>query len=267
MKPAIKSANNSITHRNWYFWGEFGTLLAINLLFYSQLKMKKILLYLSFCVITGSVFAQNKNVQTARTFLDHLAKEEFADAHSYFDPSVNTQLTEEQLGVIWKKLNAQVGKYQRVMGIRTEAKKEFELVFLSCSFENALLDMQLNFNPQGNIIGIYFIPPSSKEETETVETEHFKEDKFTIESGDYKLPAVMTYPKHGDKFPVVILVHGSGPNDKDGTIGPNKPLRDLAHGLAQKGIASFRYDKRNKSLRSTYDAICQTAYCKRRSYR
>jgi hypothetical protein len=37
---------------------------------------------------------------------------------------------------------------------------------------------------------------------------------------------------------------GSGPNDKDETIGPNKALKDLAVGLASNGIATYRYDKR-----------------------
>ncbi len=46
------------------------------------------------------------------------------------------------------------------------------------------------------------------------------------------------------KSPLVILVHGSGGNDRDETLGPNKPFRDLAQGLAQQGIVSIRYDKR-----------------------
>lgn len=43
-----------------------------------------------------------------------------------------------------------------------------------------------------------------------------------------------------------MLVHGSGPNDRDETLGPNKPFRDLTRGLAFKGIAVLRYDKRTK---------------------
>jgi len=39
------------------------------------------------------------------------------------------------------------------------------------------------------------------------------------------------------------LVHGSGPNDKDESIGPNKIFRDLAWGLASQGICVLRYDK------------------------
>jgi dienelactone hydrolase len=41
-------------------------------------------------------------------------------------------------------------------------------------------------------------------------------------------------------------VHGSGAHDADETIGPNKPFRDLAEGLAARGIATLRYVKRNR---------------------
>ena len=58
------------------------------------------------------------------------------------------------------------------------------------------------------------------------------------------MAAVITMPKGATNFPVVVLVHGSGPYDMDGTIGPNKPLKDIATGLACKGIASVRYVKR-----------------------
>jgi len=43
-----------------------------------------------------------------------------------------------------------------------------------------------------------------------------------------------------------VLVHGSGPNDRDETIFANKPFRDLAWGLASKGVAVLRYEKRTK---------------------
>ncbi|WP_233841388.1 alpha/beta fold hydrolase [Dyella sp. 2HG41-7] len=60
------------------------------------------------------------------------------------------------------------------------------------------------------------------------------------------LPATLTLPKGAGPFPVVLLVAGSGPNDRDETIGPNKPFLDVAQGLAAEGIASLRYDKRTR---------------------
>ena len=44
----------------------------------------------------------------------------------------------------------------------------------------------------------------------------------------------------------MVLVSGSGPGDQDETVGPNKPFLDIALGLAARGIASVRYDKRTR---------------------
>ena len=67
---------------------------------------------------------------------------------------------------------------------------------------------------------------------------------MTIRSGAWELPGMLDMPNNAEQVPAVILVHGSGPNDRDETIGANKPFRDLAWGLATRGIAVLRYDKR-----------------------
>ena len=61
---------------------------------------------------------------------------------------------------------------------------------------------------------------------------------------DYPLPGLLTLPDGAGPFPAVLLVHGSGPQDRDEAVGPNRPFRDLAVGLADLGVASLRYDKR-----------------------
>jgi len=50
----------------------------------------------------------------------------------------------------------------------------------------------------------------------------------------------------------VVMIHGSGPNDMDESIGPNKFFKDLAYGLGSNGISCIRYNKR------TYDYPRQT---------
>lgn len=70
-----------------------------------------------------------------------------------------------------------------------------------------------------------------------------REVKFP--SGDLQFPATLCLPKElKGKAPLVVLVHGSGPHDRDETIGPNKPFAEIAHALADSGIATLRYDKR-----------------------
>ena len=60
-----------------------------------------------------------------------------------------------------------------------------------------------------------------------------------------ELPGILTIPKGEGPFPVVILLQGSGASDKDESVGNLKPFRDLAEGLAERGVAVYRFDKRS----------------------
>jgi dienelactone hydrolase len=60
------------------------------------------------------------------------------------------------------------------------------------------------------------------------------------------MPGTLTTPAGAAPFTAVELVHGSGPNDRDETVGGNKPFKDLAWGPASKGVAVLRYEKRTK---------------------
>jgi dienelactone hydrolase len=70
--------------------------------------------------------------------------------------------------------------------------------------------------------------------------------------GPVPLPGTLTVPSGPGPFPALIIVHGSGGGDRDLTMGAApplseiKPYRDLAWGLAQRGILVLRYDKRTR---------------------
>lgn len=72
----------------------------------------------------------------------------------------------------------------------------------------------------------------------------FNEMADTVVTGDIHLPATILMPTDADDAPIVVMVHGSGALDRDETIYDNKPFRDIAEGLARKGIGTLRYDKR-----------------------
>ena len=76
--------------------------------------------------------------------------------------------------------------------------------------------------------------------------------------GSPPLTGTLTLPAGRGPFPAVVLVGGSGPNDQDETIGPDKPFLDLAQGLAAGGIASLRYDKRTKDYPGDLDLVTFT---------
>lgn len=61
----------------------------------------------------------------------------------------------------------------------------------------------------------------------------------------FPLKGILTLPDGDGPFPGVVLVHGSGSSNMDEKVGKLTPFRDLAEGLAQRGVASIRYDKRS----------------------
>jgi len=70
--------------------------------------------------------------------------------------------------------------------------------------------------------------------------------QIPIGVGSPPLRGTLTLPVGRGPFPAVVLVSGSGPNDQNETVGPNHPFLDIALGLAARGIASVRYDKRTR---------------------
>ena len=72
------------------------------------------------------------------------------------------------------------------------------------------------------------------------------EEKIIVgENSDFPLNGCLTLPKNRNgKVPAVVFVHGSGASNMDEKVMKLTPFKDMAQGLAKKGIASLRYDKR-----------------------
>jgi len=75
------------------------------------------------------------------------------------------------------------------------------------------------------------------------------EEETTFPSSELTLVGTITLPAGDGPFPAVLFIHGSGPLDRDGNAPGFRmdAYRQLAHGLAEAGIASLRFDKRGVS--------------------
>ncbi len=206
-------------------------------------------LILLFSFISLSACSQTSNKELAIAFLKSMREGKNSAACKQFDSAVSSKINEASLGKIWESIESTSGKYIKTDSIFTLTSKGSEIIVQTCRFQNSNLNLRLTFNSEHKISGIFFTPGESKSSYKNPPyalENNIIEQKMELVNGKYRLPAILTLPKNVVKPPLIILVHGSGPNDMDETIGPNKIFKDLALGLATKGIATFRYDKRTK---------------------
>lgn len=73
-----------------------------------------------------------------------------------------------------------------------------------------------------------------------------KENSIVLKTKNGDIHGSILMPDHQGEFPVVLIIAGSGPTDRNGNnpMMKNNSLKMLAEGLAERGIASVRYDKR-----------------------
>jgi dienelactone hydrolase len=193
---------------------------------------------------------QDKNIASAAgQFVDQMAKGEFSAAVRDFDATMKSLVSPDRLKQIWEPLVAQVGPLKSQLSARTERVGAYDCVFVTCQFEKTKLDVKVVFNRSKQISGLFFVPTKAAAKYRPpsyANPSTFVEREVQIGNGEWALPGTLTMPLGDGPFPAVVLVHGSGPNDRDETIGPNKPFCDLACGLASRGVAVLRYEKRTK---------------------
>ena len=81
----------------------------------------------------------------------------------------------------------------------------------------------------------------------------------TVGSGEWALTGILTLPAGNGPFPGAVLMHGSGPGTRDLDVGPNKVFREEAWGLAARGVAVLRYDKRATAHANRFRALGRAA--------
>jgi uncharacterized protein len=186
----------------------------------------------------------------AQDFIRQLDQGDFAAASRTFDGDLAQAFPEAKLKETWVQLIGQVGPFQKLLTCQTVEKQGSRIVTVSCQFEKTPIDFRMVYGQNGQMSGLTFqLAPSTLPYNPPAyaHIDAFHEVEVTVGSGEWALPATLSMPEGSGPFPALVLVHGSGPQDRDEAIGPNKPFRDLAWGLASQGIAVLSYEKRTKA--------------------
>ncbi len=207
--------------------------------------------------LSRPAIASKENVcaDNAQASLSALVHGNDTAAAKHFTPGLLKRHDAANLRQTWNAVLSKAGAYEGHGAPHVTVIDGRRFLFTEVNFAKARLDAINTCDAIGRLSFFEWGPAS------TASTRITAAKRVTLSNGTTELPVVIPSPLgdlpatldmpagHGP-FPAVVLVAGSGPQDEDETIGPNKPFRDIARGLAAAGVASLRYDKRTFAYRT-----------------
>ena len=184
-------------------------------------------------------------VGIATQLLDHLDAGDYAAAEAMFTPQMAQAVPADKLQAVWESLPKQAGRAQGRGEATVSGQGGVHVVVVPLQYANAALVAKVAVQADGTVAG-FLIQPAPPPAAAPAADAGFSERGFEFAG----LPGTLAMPDGASAaapVPAVVLVHGSGPHDRDETIGPNRPFLDIAHGLAADGIAVLRYEKRTRA--------------------
>jgi uncharacterized protein len=185
----------------------------------------------------------------ALAVLDLVRAGEFSEIRDLFTEALRPLVTGAALQAAWAAALAEHGPLA-VAGVPVSepAAGGMVAVKIPLTFERGALALAVFLASDGQLAGLQLLPPDDSAPTpwqppDYADPSRFDEHAVTLGTGPLAVPGTLSLPHGPGPHPALILLGGSGPNDRDGTIMRSKPLADIAWGLASGGIVVLRFDK------------------------
>jgi dienelactone hydrolase len=189
-------------------------------------------------------------------------------AELHFSTQLRAALPPDALAGVWRSLVEKNGPLTSAHTVDRDQLHGYARRMVELRFRDQTMTALLAFDSAASVAGIFFRTtggdgqPSAEAASRERETERQPTRSIPVKIGDepHALSGEIMLPAStgSGKLAGAVLVAGSGPNDRDETIGAAKPFRDLAIGLARRGVATIRFDKRTFSFPGTFDPIYGT---------
>jgi pimeloyl-ACP methyl ester carboxylesterase len=181
---------------------------------------------------------------TARKALDLLLGGKYAELGPLFTPAMQKDYAPAALAKLGEQIQSW-GALGKVDDPQVQKSGANTVAVFPVHFEKNNINARFIVNQAGQVSGMFLLPGETPWQPPAYsKAGSFTERQVTVGADEWKLPGTLTVPNAAGPFPAVVLVHGAGPNNRDETVGGTKIFRDLAEGLASRGIVVLRYEKR-----------------------
>ena len=188
--------------------------------------------------------------QITLTALELAQAGRFAEIRDLFVAALRDLVVPETLETAWR---AELGTQGPITAIGAALSEPTGVgpvvVKVPVTCERGGFTLIAQVNEDGQLGGLQLAPAGAAEPTAPWEPPgyadpgRFDEYEITVGPAPLAVPGTLSIPHGAGPWPGVVLLAGSGALDRDETIGANKPLKDIAWGLASRGAAVLRFDK------------------------
>jgi dienelactone hydrolase len=200
----------------------------------------RVLCLLSAGVLLAQPAADPKD--TARKAVDLLLAHKYSDLGPLISQNSKAANTEAELA---KKVSDAWGPVQSIGVPAVRTLGTASMVTIPVKFANQDVSYEVSVNAEGQI-GLILPRVDPWKHPAYSKPDSFKEREVTIGT-QWKLAGTITVPNGAGPFPGVVLVHDTGQANRDEENGSVKAFKDLAEGLASKGVVVLRYEKRTRA--------------------
>jgi len=206
--------------------------------------MKKIAFFILALFFAANVYAQAEPANYAETiskFKELYNANQPDSIFSMFSAQMQTALPLDKWTATTTQLRSQLGNLQQTSLLTYSAP----LAVYKATFQNGAFALNLVLNDQSQIMGLLLkpLPPVSIPADDAV-----IESPVIFKTLSGTISGTLSMPKNASgKIPVVLIIAGSGPTDRDGNSNQGlntNTYKMLAYALGDNGIAALRYDKR-----------------------
>lgn len=188
--------------------------------------------------------APEQEAQTLQT-LEQFRGGDFDTLYTNVTETVAAQAPKDQLKISWDSLLSMLGAYEGVVSQESYSQQGMTQVVITEKYSLQNLQATFVYDADGKVAGLSFTFPEERTPYVPESADTYEEVSIQVGAESQKMDGVLTLPKNVEHPPVVVMVQGSGQSDLNESVGNgNRPFADIAHGLAQQGIATIRYNKR-----------------------
>lgn len=232
--------------------------------------MKRFLAVLMLCAMLAPSCAlakakqMNKDVpvwteESVRQYMtDYIGGKDMSRLYGYYDLQIRRYIPLSAYEAFLTDLEWMTGDFVELGSYYSFAEEKLELKthVLHLCMEKQDLDLYFTHKDKEDdweIMALQFVPAQKEARADgnflvsSSGEGGFTETEITVGSGATPLKGLITMPNdiaEGQTVPACVLVHDQGMLDMNATMGATTFFEDLAHALANMGVASIRYHKR-----------------------